>query len=802
MRICHITRVFLALLAISTAAGGLAGCGGAEARKTRALARGDEYLSAGKIDKARVEYRNALQIAPNDAQSRFKNGLVQDRLGNPREAFQFYEGALAIDPELTSARVELARLEVFGGAPERALETLKAGLEKHPDDAALLTVRAAARAAMKDPDGAIADAERAHSLDPKNENAIAVLAGLYSSAGRAADARTLLEASVAQLPKSVDLKLALAQVYVSQSDRARAEPLLRQVIQQEPLVAAHRVRLAQFLAGNQQDDAAETVLRDGITALPDDRSIHLALLDFLGSKRGRKAEEQEFKRQLEATPKDVSLRFAFAQFYEQAGEPALAAQVLTETIKREGTDADGLTARTRLARLEIMQNNSAAASKLVDEVLSVSPRDPDALTIRGNLLLSKGDAKGAIDDLRAVLRDQPNAIGVMRVLARAHVRNGEPALAEETLRRALEAAPADAGARLDLGQLLLATRKADAGKEVLAQLVKDHPDDAAAQEALFHAALATRDSAVAHAAIAALAGGHEETPKVKTLQGELAELDRHPDEALAAYESALKLQPDAVEPLEAVARILVGQKRVPDALKRLDAAAAAAPTSALALEVKGSLLVAEQRYAEAEDAYRAASQRAPRAWAPYRGLADALARSGGAAAAEAVLHDAEAKVDDPRPLRASLADLYQAQGDRLQAESVYEQMLKADPNDVVAANNLAMLLVSGQPTAAQIARAAELAKRFADSPNPQFLDTFGWVKVKQGDAQLALAVLERAIANATDSPAIRYHLGIAQLAAGRTRDGRDSLKRSLASGVRFEGIDDARAVLASVSTGS
>ncbi len=476
--------------------------------------------------------------------------------------------------------------------------------------------------------------------------------------------------------------------------------------------------------------------------------------------------------------------------------------MLTETIKREGTDADGLTARTRLARLEIMQNNSAAASKLVDEVLSVSPRDPDALTIRGNLLLSKGDAKGAIDDLRAVLRDQPNAIGVMRVLARAHVRNGEPALAEETLRRALEAAPADAGARLDLGQLLLATRKADAGKEVLAQLVKDHPDDAAAQEALFHAALATRDSAVAHAAIAALAGGHEETPKVKTLQGELAELDRHPDEALAAYESALKLQPDAVEPLEAVARILVGQKRVPDALKRLDAAAAAAPTSALALEVKGSLLVAEQRYAEAEDAYRAASQRAPRAWAPYRGLADALARSGGAAAAEAVLHDAEAKVDDPRPLRASLADLYQAQGDRLQAESVYEQMLKADPNDVVAANNLAMLLVSGQPTAAQIARAAELAKRFADSPNPQFLDTFGWVKVKQGDAQLALAVLERAIANATDSPAIRYHLGIAQLAAGRTRDGRDSLKRSLASGVRFEGIDDARAVLASVSTGS
>jgi len=796
------SRVALLLLALAAVAAGLSACGGAEARKTRAIARGDEYLADGKIDKARVEYRNALQIAPNDALTRFKNGVVQDRLGNVREAYQFYQGALSIDPDLTAARIELGRLEVFGAAPERALETVKPGLEKHPDDAGLLTVRAAARAGMKDSAGAIEDAERAHALDPKSENALAVLAGLYSSNGRVADARALLEAGVKQLPRSIDLKLALAQLYLAGNERALAEPLLHQAVEQEPKVAAHRVRLAQFFARGQQDAQAEQVLRDGVLALPDDRSIKLALLEFLGSKRGRPAEEQEFKRQLEARPDDAQLRFAFAQFYEQGADPAKAAAVLAEAVKREGTNANGLAARTRLARLDVLRNDVAAANALVGEVLAVSPRDPDALSLRGNLLLAKGDARGAIDDFRAVLRDQPNAVGVMRVLARAHVRNGEPALAEEVLRHAVEAAPADAGARLDLGELLLGARKVDAAKEVLAQLTRDHPDDLAAQEALFRAALAGRDGPVAQAALAALAKGHADTPKVKVLEGEFAEYQQHPQDALAAYEAALKLQPDGIEPLEAVTRILVASKRVPEALRRLDAAAEAAPKSAVPLSLKGDVLAAQRDFNASEAAYRAASARAPRWWTPYRGLANVLAQRDGHGAAEALLRDADARVDDPRPLRASLADYYQSNGEGERAEAIYEQMLKSDPADVVAANNLAMLLVAGHPSAQRLARAAELAKRFADSPNPQFLDTFGWVKVKQGDAQTGLAALERAAAQAQGSPTIRYHLGVAQLAAGRTRDGRDSLKRSLASGVHFEGSEDARAALAGASTGS
>ena len=107
------------------------------------------------------------------------------------------------------------------------------------------------------------------------------------------------------------------------------------------------------------------------------------------------------------------------------------------------------------------------------------------------------------------------------------------------------------------------------------------------------------------------------------------------------------------------------------------------------------------------------------------------------------------RVDDARPIHAELAELYQNSARTGDAIKKYELLLAANPGDAVAANNLAMLLVAGHPDAAKLRRAADLARPFAASANPQFLDTFGWVTLKQGDAQSALAALEKASAAAT-----------------------------------------------------
>src|SRR3984885_15333882 len=143
-----------ALLIVTVAA---AGCGGAESRKAKHLEKGQYFLAAGNFEKARVEFRNALQIAPEDSEARYENGVVAEKMGNLREAGQFYQAAIDSNPENFVARSSLGRIYVLAGSPDRALETIKPGLEKHPDDAALLTVRAAAEIQLKNADGALKD---------------------------------------------------------------------------------------------------------------------------------------------------------------------------------------------------------------------------------------------------------------------------------------------------------------------------------------------------------------------------------------------------------------------------------------------------------------------------------------------------------------------------------------------------------------------------------------------------------------------------------------------------------------------
>jgi tetratricopeptide (TPR) repeat protein len=773
----------------------LAGCGGAEARKARHLAKGQEFYAANNYEKARIEFRNALQIAPNDSDARYENGLADEKLGNLREAAQFYQGAIDSNADNVKARAALAQFYLFGGAPERALETIKPSLVKHPDDAALLTVRAAARVQTKDPDGGLADAERAVQLAPNSEDAVAVLAGIYKSKNENDKARALLENAVKQIPGTVDLRIALAQLYASLNQVPQVEALLIDLVRLHPLDKAHRVRLAQFYARLDHLDDSERVLREGIKALPEERELKSALIDFLATRRGRDAAEHELALMIAANPQDYELRLAQVQFYEQAKDYARAEATLNGIIAAADRGPAGLVARDRLAALKIQTNDTPAAEKLLAQVLDESPRDTDALILRGNLSLAQKDPKSAIADLRSVLRDQPNSVGVMRTLARAHLANGEPALAEETMRRAVAANPKDAGARLDLAQLLTELGKAEQAKPVIDELVKQQPDNMTALETQFKVAATTGDRPVAQAAADAMVATHPKAALGYFDEAAVAESNQRLDEALKLYSTALDLQPETAEPLEGVVRVLVKLKRMPEALKRLDATAAQFPMIPIAFNVKGEMLLAAQRMADAEAAFKAAIDREPKWWLPYRGLATAQMADKKSDAAIATLRDAIAKVDQPQMLQLQLANMFEGAGRADDAIRVYEDQLRKNPQADVAANNLAMLLITYKKDRQSLDQARSLAARFASSPNPEFLDTYGWVLYKRGESAAAVAALRTALSKTPDSPTSLYHLGMAQASAGQADAARDSLMRSLKSGKNFSGMDEAKATL-------
>jgi tetratricopeptide (TPR) repeat protein len=778
----------LVILAVS-------GCGGAESRKAKHLAKGQTFLAQGNLEKARIEFRNAMQISPTDSEARYENGVVDEKLGNPREAAQFYQGAIDSNADNVRARVNLGRLYLYSGAPDKAMETVKPSFAKHPDDAGLLTIRAAAKLQLKDTDGALKDAERAVQLSPDSEDAVSALAGIDKSLGQPAKAQSLLQDTIKRNPSSVELRLVLAQLDASLGQEAEVEGLLVDLVRLQPQEKAHRLRLAQFYAHTNHIDETEHVLREAIKALPAERDLKTALVDFLASRRSREVAEKELDTLIAANPKDYDLRFLQARFYEQGKEFSKAEAIYRQVIAAAELEGPGLTARNRLASLRVQSNDIPGAQKLIAEVLAKSPRDNDALILRGNLALAQKDPRTAIADLRSVLRDQPNSIGVMRSLARAHLANGEPALAEETMRRAVDANPNDPGARLDLAQLLTDLGKPEQAKPVIETLVKQQPNNPQALETQFRIAIATKDMGTAKAAADALVAAQPKAGIGYFLQGELAEADKKQDDALRLYSTALDLEPDATQPLEAVTRLLVSLKRSPEALKRLDDLIARYPAVPLAANLKGEVLLSTQHSADAALAFKTAIERAPKWWIGYRNLALAKLADHDNDAAVAALQAGIGKIDNPEPLEAELATVYERLGKVDDAVGVYEAALRRNPKSDVASNNLAMLLVTYRKDPASLERAKELSSRFAASSNAAFLDTYGWVLYKRGDAAAAVVALQTASEKSADSPVSLYHLGMAEALAGQSDAARNSLTRSLQSGSKFSGMEEAKTTL-------
>jgi predicted Zn-dependent protease len=503
----------------------LLACGGAQARKIAYMAKGREYYAAHDFDKARLEFRNAMQLDPNDAEASFMAGQTDERLGNWLEAAQMYQDAIQSNGKHLGARAQLGMLYVLSGAPDKAIGLIEPGLAIAPEDADLLTARAAARQQMGDKVGARADAEKAVHVAPTNESATVQLATIYTDAGETGQAIDLVSRSAQSHKASANLYLVLGQLYLSAGRHAEAVQALQRAVAIEPMALVNRYRLAQVLLLDKDVDAAEAVLRAAVAQAPDSAEAKLVLADLLGSNRSYEIAELELRRMTAASPGDYQLRLGLAQFYANHDKPHEAEATYRQIVKDDGTGPNGLAARNRLASSYLAANQLNAAAPLVDEVLKENPRDNDALITRAHLYLAQGKADAAITDLRAVQRDQPNSIPVLRELARAYLQNNDATLAEETLRAAVQTHPANADVQLELAQLLVRAGRLDQASPILEKLAAAQPGDQIVLESLFRVEMSRKDYAGARRTAGLLQVAKPELPIGNYLSGVVEEAD-------------------------------------------------------------------------------------------------------------------------------------------------------------------------------------------------------------------------------------------------------------------------------------
>jgi len=768
--------------------------GGGEARKAEHIAKGEKFMAERNYAKARIEFRNALQIDPNDAQVRALVGLSNERLNEYKDAVNAYRLALSADETLEMPRSRLALLYASAGLSDEAMELVTAGLQIHPRSSGLLTAKAVAVAA-KDPGAARLDAEEALRLDPTNADAAGVLASLLWRQGERSEAIALLEKSVSASPDALELRKSLARLLLSEGRATEAEKHLAEVIRLDPGQVDHRFAVGQvYLAQGKVDQALET-LRAAVAAHPERVDAKLALAQLLVEHRSFEEGERQMLEYGQQAPKDLELQLAIGRFYEANRRFESAIKTYAVVVKSADDRPQGVTARTRLASMSIRDGKLDDASGFLEEALKMSPRDTEALSLRGDLALRRGNPSAAIIDLRAAQGMQPDSVQIGTALARAYVQSGSKDLAEQTLRGLVQANPGDLEARLALSQFLLESDKSAQAQTILEQLVSEQPYNIAALDGLGRMQLASGDTAAALLTADSLQSLQPKSWLGFRLEGLALEREGKIKEAREAFERAAALEPQSTEPLLALVRLDLLERNPDKGLQRLEQAKAGQPGNPVIEMARGDVLAIMGRWSDAIASFRSVIADDPSSVQAYRGLSNAYMGSGDSEKAIAVLKDGLPATREAPALLLAMAMAYGRMDRDSDAVATYERVLEKQPMNEIAANNLAMILVDRLGDSRSLERAEELAQRFASSRNAGFLDTYGWVMSSRGHHTKAVDALSEALALQPGAVVIRYHLGMAQVRAGQVEDGRKHIEAALAAQPDFPGAERARETL-------
>jgi tetratricopeptide (TPR) repeat protein len=777
----------------------LVACGGPEERKAKYRSLAQEYIEAGNYPKARVAIRNVLKIDPKDVDAYFLFAQVEEKEKNWRNAVALYQEVVQLAPEHAAALITLAKYYLEARLTEQVVSTADKVLVKYPEHPQAKALKIAVLAVNGQLPDAMTKAEALSSQFPTEPDVAVLLATLHSQQQRYRDAEATLQRALAAHPKDMDLLNSLNMILTQGKDMAGAEMVARRMIETEPTLFDHRLRLARFFDLQGAHEKAETVLREAIALDPNDEERRLLLADFLSSRKDPSAAAQALLEAVTQLPHSTKLQFALAALYLKSGQDAKAREQYSALVKAYKEKPASLEAKVKLAEMDIAASKPAEAERQLQEVLKENPRSSEGLTLSGRMALARRNGKDAVQAFRTVLHDQPELATVHFLLGQAYLLTGENNLAKESFEHAVALYPGQVDARRSLAALESQSGRHQQARARLDDLLRQRPDDVAALDMLMMLDLVTKNWAGAERTLNRLQSVANASAVALMAEGRLREAQQQYAQASAAYERATMHAPNDPDALLSLVKLDIAQGHADRAKTRLDALLAIRPDHLFGHGLLGEVLALSGHPQEADLQLREASRVNPKWIAPW------LNRGGLWLAQKQVdlaiqVTQAGLKANpDSEELYMLQASAYSNQGQFDHAITAYDEALRLNPRNVLAANNLASLLVDVKGDPQSLQKAFALSRDFEkDAPHPLFLDTLGWVRFKMGQREEALRLMKEAVAKSPEVPTLNYHLGMAFYQSGKTAEARAYLSRALKSVEMFHGRQEATEILSQV----
>lgn len=691
--------------------------------KQKYLASGERYEAQGKLKEAYIQFSNALKIDHNYGDAHYQLAKTYMAMGSMTPAYAELLKTVDLQPANLQARIDLGNMFLAGNNPAKATEQANAVLALQSNNADAYALLSSIASSSGDHASAVTDIQRALAINP-NRAGFHLAYGLIESSDPAtsAAARDELRKAIALDPKNVTAHLVLSSLLESSGDLQGAVAQDQAAISADPQNIHGYTSLAQLYQRKNNSEQAESTLLQGTEALADNSDGSQLLLIYFEHTGQMDRALPAYAGLVAKYPKSVFLNLVYAQLLFDTGD---------------------------LPR----------AKRIVATLLKAHPRNPDVATLNGVFLLRDGKSNDAFQSLQKAAKDSPDNVHVIVWLARAAFATGDLTTAEQNFRNTLHLDPTNLEAEEGLAQI----SSQQANYTVLTQVASDtiaaHPNfspayvwrgSAEANQKEFDKA----DTDFQHALT--LAPG---SAGASLNLGQLRLAEGHTSQGISLLEQALANDPNSIPALHALTSYYLQNQQPARAIAIIQQQLSHSPNNSAMANELAQAQIATGDIADAVTTSQKAMLLNPADSSLLMTYTRAAVLHGDTQKAVATWQQWETSHPQSTQVETLLGMLEQAQGNTSKAITYYQTALKVQPDQPVAANNLAyILLQSGQDIDTAFSLAQTARRYMPDSPSTA--DTLAWAYYHKAMYASARDLLLSAITLAPDDAAFHYHLGM------------------------------------------
>lgn len=744
-------------------------------------------LAARQDGEAAVLIARALAAHPDHVDCLRFHAHLQRATGKPAAAMAAQQRILVLQPYDIEARLDLANLHIDAGRFGEARQAIAGARKLAGATLALSYAEAVLDFREHKLKSALASLQQVLRVAPDYYPAVLLAGAVQSGLGATGQAEQHLQKFLAAYPGELYATKLISALRVRADAPQAALDLLTPLLAQYPgdvdlltLAGEANLRARRF-------GPATGYFEQALALAPQAASLHTALaLSRLGSgDTGRAVAELERASALDAGSPRTGVLLVMAHLRAKDSDKALAA------VREMEQRADNPLVQNLKGGIYLARRDARLARASFDQALLLEPLYLPALANLAQLDLLEGKPADARQRYAAALRKAPRNAALLEALAGLAQREGKASEAVAWLERARNIEPDSLPLGMRLADLYARAGSKDKALRLARTLQTANPSNPQAAEMLAQAQVLNRDLNAAIEAYGRLATLVPASPAPLLRMASLHLEQQDDNAALSLLRQALAITPASFEAQMTMVNILLRQKKFAAARSVALDARQAKPASANGYKLEGDVHAAQGQYAPALAAWERGFARQPDGalLIQIHGALNALGRPADADARMAAWfreHPADV------PARLYYASSKLVAGDYKDAIGHLEAVLKADPDNVIALNDIAWACQQSGDGRAQTY--AERAHALAPG-NPAVLDTLGWIDVERGNLARAVPLLRKANSLAPAAGNIHFHLGTALARAGDKRAARRELERLLARPQRSAHHEQAAALL-------